>query len=695
MGLRTWVWTIGVALIAAQSAHADRIAAEEPFLDPAQVYNQDYFWLRRATGVVVPDQNRVGLDITFPDYQSAIGRRVLNPMDWSQYDYIQMKATNNDPLHSMRANLVIQTSSDPTNYNGSFNVMFSLAAGETRNMLFPLKVIDPRNYGIRRLPPVLFSAFSTVGTGNQNYNLATVYHWRISYQESYAGSLSIREFRLMKYNDSLVGLADRFGQYSDRNWDSKITQESDFASRLASEDADLAANPGPGEAEGSRRLRPLNEAPKWRMYKRVNKWFMVHPSGRLFWSLGLNGVTDLDATVVEGREDRFVSLPDQAGPFGDLYSVENTNQGPKLTYNFFKQNLREKYGTDYMAPFAAKTRQRLNSWGINTIGSWSNPVFYDGSIPFTMYTNTADFPDRLPCPYVHANDLPDAFDPDFSSYLATKFQATFGPFVNRRNFMGVMVDNELSWGWDTSNALRYNVALGALNAPVNQSARVEFRRQLRNKYGTIEALNAAWGTSFASWNAFATTNYTPSSYPNAMVVDMRAFVRSFAAAYYGKVKAALNSIGYRGLYLGSRFYPRTTEVLYGGAKYVDVYTVNTYGSANLIDWPAFNSWPKPVIVSEFSFGLQEDGNLGGPAETASRSERYTNVRDFVQLALRQWNVVGVHWFEYLDHPVTGRFYDGENYGIGFLDIADNPHQEVIDAFRETTADMYRFRVMNN
>lgn len=670
---------------------ADWIAAQAPLLDPVAAYSQDYFWLRRANGVVVPEANGVGVNITFPDYQSALGRRVVNPENWGGHDYILMKATNTGASDS-RINLVVQTSSDPNNYSGALNAPFNIARGETKTMLFPLRPIDPRTYGLRRLPPILSSSYSIVDTGNQTYNLSTVYHWRLSYQLTMPGSLTVHDFRVLKYDDSLVGIVDRFGQYTDRSWSNKIVSEADFTDRLAEENDELAANPGRNEQFGSNTLRREPTARDWRTVRRNGRWYLVHPSGRLFWSMGLNGISEYQASRIDDRAHMYQFLPDQAGTFAPCYEMRTTQNGPRLAYKVYTHNLIHKYGSNYMDPWVAHTKRRLKSWGFNTVGSWSHTAYKDNTIPFTMYSHTADFPTRLATPYVHFNDLPDPYHNDFSGFLVAKFQTDFGNYVNRSNFMGVMVDNELSWGWDTDNTKRFNIALGAMRAPSSQPARTAFRLQLRNRYNnSIEALNASWGTAFATWNDFATVTWTPTAYTEGMIDDMKRFCRSFAATYYAKIRSALRQVGFRGLFMGSRYYPHTTEVWNAAAKYVDVYTVNLYGTGLGINWNQFQNRPKPVIISEFSFGLQANGSLGGPVECATPQERAANIRELLNIAVRQPNIVGMHWFEYTDQPLTGRSNDGENYGIGLVDIADNPHAETVDAFREVAQTLYSRR----
>ena len=47
------------------------------------------------------------------------------------------------------------------------------------------------------------------------------------------------------------------------------------------------------------------------------------------------------------------------------------------------------------------------------------------------------------------------------------------------------------------------------------------------------------------------------------------------------------------------------------------------------------------------------------------------------------SIVGVHWFQYLDQPVTGRLLDGENGHFGLVGITDVPFQGFVDSVRKS------------
>ena len=57
-------------------------------------------------------------------------------------------------------------------------------------------------------------------------------------------------------------------------------------------------------------------------------------------------------------------------------------------------------------------------------------------------------------------------------------------------------------------------------------------------------------------------------------------------------------------------------------------------------------------------------------------------------------MVGAHWFQYVDEPITGRAFDGENANIGFVTVADIPYPELVNAVKDVTSTMYQKRLSN-
>ncbi|MDZ7618527.1 MAG: beta-agarase, partial [Patescibacteria group bacterium] len=91
------------------------------------------------------------------------------------------------------------------------------------------------------------------------------------------------------------------------------------------------------------------------------------------------------------------------------------------------------------------------------------------------------------------------------------------------------------------------------------------------------------------------------------------------------------------------------------------------------------------------FGALDRGkfhaSLREVADQAARAEAYET---YVQSALENRLVVGVHWHQFSDQATTGRD-DGENFQNGFTDVCDTPYCETIDACRRIGYRLYDVR----
>jgi agarase len=144
------------------------------------------------------------------------------------------------------------------------------------------------------------------------------------------------------------------------------------------------------------------------------------------------------------------------------------------------------------------------------------------------------------------------------------------------------------------------------------------------------------------------------------------------------------------LYLGSRFAPKPREAVEAAAQFCDVVSFNIY-KETLADpeYSFLSTLGKPIIIGEFHFGALDRGMFsGGLVPRANQAERAKAYETYVRSALARPEIVGVHWFQYIDEPLTGRF-DGENYNIGFVDVTDTPYPELRDAARRVNNSIYR------
>lgn len=490
--------------------------------------------------------------------------------------------------------------------------------------------------------------------------------------------------------DQLFPMIDKFGQYRHKDWPGKVRAEADLAKHLAAEEKDLAANPGPGDRNefGGWTGGPQLEATgRFRTEKVDGKWWLVDPSGRLYWSHGVDCVRLSNATTpITDRKHYFAELPEETSPFlGRADWAPHgyyQGKGSYKTFNFTSANLKRKYGDDWAAKSAELAHRRLRSWGINTIANWSDPrIYLMRQTPYT--TNVGARGRTIAGSEGYWGKFPDPFDPSLADSVRNSMKRAKerGEAGDRWN-VGYFVSNELAWGNDIS------LAQATIKSPADQPAKRAMREFLEKKYTTIEAFNEAWGTQYASWQAWLDSTALPPA--GKIRPDLQAFYTIVAEKYFEVCRDGVKAVDPEGLYLGCRFAWVNDRAVYASAKYCDLISFNRY-KRSIADFTLPGDLDLPCIIGEFHFGALDRGMLHtGLVPTASQDERAVAYRSYVQGAIDNRLLVGTHWFTYGDQATTGRG-DGENYQIGFLDVCDTPYPETIKAVREVGKEMYNRR----
>ena len=488
--------------------------------------------------------------------------------------------------------------------------------------------------------------------------------------------------------DLFFPFIDTFGQYKHKDWPGKIHSPAELQQQRELEAKELVAQPGPkdwdrygGWAEGPQ----LRATGFFRTEKYRGKWWLVDPDGRLFFSHGIDCVRMIDTTPIEARASWFENFPGTEPEFkeflGSGWALKGhyAGQSPQC-FAFAAANLKRKYGADWQAAYAAIIPQRLRSWGLNTIGNWSDAgVCRQRRTPYTDSLGS-DGARMIEGSEGYWGKFPDVFDPSFSNGLHFAMQAKRSGSANDPWCLGYFSDNEMSWGNETS------LALGALKSPADQAAKLEFLTDLKAKYGDITNLNTAWGTAHATWAALGESRTAPD--PGKARADLTAFYTKSAETYFHTVRDAIHAVAPHQLYLGCRFAWVNDWADRAAAKYCDVISYNLY-QRRVADFQN-PSHDKPLLIGEFHLGARDRGlfhpGLVPVENQAARAQAY---KDYVLGALQHPQFVGTHWFQWMDEPTTGRVYDEENYQIGFLDIADTPYRETIAASREVGGKLYR------
>ena len=463
---------------------------------------------------------------------------------------------------------------------------------------------------------------------------------------------------------------DRYGQFIHAEWPGKIHITDDFAKQLRTETDDLKAYPRPeawDQYGGYQNGPQLAATGHFRVAKYQGKWWFVDPEGRLFWSHGITGVGADGGSSIKGRKQFFAELPTGAGKAAEMVS-------------FYHENLRRKYGAEFEAVASSLAHKRLSSWGLNTIGNWSSAKV--SNLQRTPYTK-AVFITGPQITYQGGHCLFDPFDPAFVKNLRAAFAAERDTTAEDPWCIGYFINNEIYWGGGPG------LVNEVLAAPGKCAAKKAFLRRLQERYASIQDLNRAWQTHYASWDALLlASNPVDAGMANE---DFKGFAEEMIELYYQTCETEMKRVAPHKLNLGSRLHENNPIAIRASARHGDVVSFNKY-SASVGDLRLPENLDRPIIIGEFHF---LDGGRSFTADSTrdalterQRADRYWY---YLRSALNNPAVIGVHWFQYLDQPLAGRG-DGENFPVGFLDVTDTPYANLTTEARRVGGVMYGQRL---
>lgn len=551
----------------------------------------------------------------------------------------------------------------------------------------------------------------------------------------------------------LVGLVDEFGQNAKMDFVGKVNSLEELIAASEAEQNALRKTPPPGRtkfngwADGPK----LEATGFFRTEKVDGKWWLVDPEGYLFFSNGIANVRMANTSTITGydfdskyivqrdpndktpedsiglnqapkaaHKSRHVSSELRAKMFEWLPSYEDelglhfgyrreTFMGALEkgeTYSFYQANLARKYQSNETDVFMEKWRNttvdRMLTWGFTSFGNWVDPSFYQlNRIPY--FANgwiIGDFKTLS-----SGNDLwsalPDVFDPVFEQRALATAEQISKEVQNNPWCVGVFIDNEKSWGMENHTSNDVNIA-AVYGIPINtlklndkdSPTKAVFMDVLRDKYKEITALNESWDIDANSWASLG-AGIVLETYNDEMVEDLSTLLTVYSEQYFKVVRRSVKKYLPNHLYMGVRFadWGMTKETRRAAAKYADVVSYNYYKEANKASyWLFLEELDMPSIIGEFHSGAKDSGMLNpGLIHASSQTDRGIRYKQYMHGVIDNPYFVGAHWFQYNDGPVTGRAYDGENYNVGFVSVADIPYEPLVNAAKSVNAEMYERR----
>ena len=462
---------------------------------------------------------------------------------------------------------------------------------------------------------------------------------------------------------------DRFGQANFADWPDKVHSVRELRLKAEEEAADLAARPQ--GIPGADRFGGWGDGPEleatghFRTAKLDGTWWLVDPDGRLFFSHGVDHVGIGRSTPLRDRESYFEELPPATGPARRFWGVmtdpalygyyADPGRVPSRTFDFGSFNLYRKYGEDWRGKNAETIHARMRSWGFNTMAEAVRGFETAGAsrIPYTVMLGISGR--RIENAKAHWGGLVDPFSPEFEKSVGEEAEK-LRRFADDPWCIGFFSGNEQSW-----DIAETGLARKVLDSPDGQPAKTEFLRRLAAK------------------------GIDPDAVPES---ELRAFGAAVADKYYSTVRAATKAVAPDMLYLGDRLNWDCPDVVRAAARHADVVSMNIYDGHPERDLPP-GSDDKPIMITEFNFGCFEPGYFYAslvPVENqAARAAAY---RGYVGAALDNPRYVGTHWFCYQDYPATGHLGEGTNAQCGLVRMTDVPYRELVEAVRETAAELY-------
>jgi len=597
-------------------------------------------------------------------------------------------------------------------YNGgSISYQNYVPANATRTVYCVLNE-DQYNIGADTLPSPVGDDGIVIakGWGGSNFDPSSISSISLRYSLDDVGYYIFDNFRVVKnplLNPSITyaNIVDEFGQYTRAEWDNKIHSEEELLAAAEAEriqnDIWIAESLARTDRSqyGGYKNEDLRQEATGHFYttKIDDKWTLIDPDGYPFFSTGFGIVrkNGMD-TWVSGREYMY-DLPEKTSKLGDHYSrLNNTIQPPAgfksgEGYNHYGANLERKFGDDWLKEWANDAVRRFEAWGITSIGAWAEPSLFFGKgsehkTPYTAFTWTTNSANGT---HVRLYDtVPDAFDPEFAKSArksiidqAVKYGIDEDPYC-----FGLYVDNEYKWGNNMSNNPLVNAIFDDDVANAKSYAKRHFVEVLEEKYGTISALNVAWGSKLASFEELG------KPYKGKIAAeDAGMIVGLLADKYYSVIDEILNELLPGTMYLGSRNteFGTPIEVVKAATKYVDILSFNNYNPDVIRENFKTEEYDMPMMIGEFNFSSQDAGVFGMNGTTVqTQEERAKSYIKYVESALTSGDFVGVHWFQYYDKPILGRSWDGENTSTGFVNGTDQPYEKLVEASRYLYDTMY-------
>jgi len=358
---------------------------------------------------------------------------------------------------------------------------------------------------------------------------------------------------------------------------------------------------------------------------------------------------------------------------------DSLNFAGQLGYAPLFQVTQEKYGSE--AAWAEATVGTLKSFGFNGISGWSHTLAEAEAAKQSLYYfHLLDIGTTWP----HSNEGldNDAFSTQFSDQCESIAAAAVPQRANDPHLIAWQTDNENNFA-----NVGLNKYLNAYAAGPGGAQAIAF---LQARYSTLAAINAAWGTSAASWAALGAA--LPAPHAAAFHADDLDWQGVVVDRYLNTSTTAIRRHDPNHLISGVRFSYNTPQITAAAAKWCDFLDQHDYGTLPDMNHLAamHAATGKPIILGEFSF-TAADSNMpnthGARANNPERTQtgRTQKYKAYADTVVGSPFMLGYGWWNSYDEPSTGRWPDGENSNYGVFSLAGDPYTILTAAMTQVHA----------
>lgn len=499
-----------------------------------------------------------------------------------------------------------------------------------------------------------------------------------------------------------VPIIDEMGQLIGYEWSTKTHSFEEMKNRLCTEYEEAKANDClfPNRSRWGGFLEKQFSSTGWfRVQHDGNRWWLVDPDGYAFFSHGLCYGTRMgEFGWYTGMEKFYENAPSPEDPgyeeafthpgmideYVKRYGV--TERSNEWMYNPARGNMIRIFGEKWWDAWRLIATRRFHEWGINTTGV--------GIVNFTD-EHCDDFLRMSNLPYVVTlkrfpttknfifRDFPDVFSNEYIENSKIFAENELGPHANNHNLIGYFLHNEPEWMFESDCNIAWELLVE--NKPLK--SRENMMTWLKERYGDIESFNASWGLDLNSFERLLRPLDRNTVLSDRGWKDLEEYEQILIDRFGSIPMSACKKISPNHLCLGMRYAQMNQKVLMS-CKVFDVVSFNCYSKTPEKYFDLARVTEKPMIIGEWHFGAPDSGLLRtGILGAVSQEERAKAYRRYCEISAADPNCVGIHYFEYNNQTLMGRF-DGEHAAHGIIDCCNLPYPLMVEAMKISSSNLY-------